>query len=416
MTAGKAAGGGAKATTARYRKKRGEILAQAGRLINEQGITGLSVSELAGLVGLDSTSIPYYFRRKEQLAAACFELSLERLEACVAAGEEGASVSDRVARYFREQFDQLARIRREESPEAARLSEMRALKDPDRARLLERYFGLYRRVRGYFAVDAAADPAAERAAATIRAHVLLETSLWLTFWIRDYGLEDFPRVERRLREILETGMLAHRWSWSRLHERPACTYAESEPLRRFMNAATHLISTRGYRGASVEGIAAELNVTKGSFYHHLRAKDDLIVHCHRRSLRTMARTQLRAMEAGGSGWDQLAGTTHMLLEAQLEGDAPLLRSIALQALPVDVRHRVMDESNLIGRRFAGMAADGVSDGSMSAIDPIIASQMIMSLINAAYELRYLTRRWPKAWLIELYAAVMFRGLNAPTPA
>ncbi|MDN8891457.1 helix-turn-helix domain-containing protein, partial [Staphylococcus aureus] len=53
--------------------------------------------------------------------------------------------------------------------------------------------------------------------------------------------------------------------------------------QRFLQAATRLINERGYRGASVERIASELNVTKGSFYHHLEAKDDLVLACFRRS-------------------------------------------------------------------------------------------------------------------------------------
>ena len=40
-------------------------------------------------------------------------------------------------------------------------------------------------------------------------------------------------------------------------------------------AATRLINSRGYRGASVNKISEALNVTKSSFYNHNDAKDDL---------------------------------------------------------------------------------------------------------------------------------------------
>ncbi|MCF3696692.1 TetR/AcrR family transcriptional regulator, partial [Salmonella enterica subsp. enterica serovar Weltevreden] len=63
---------------------------------------------------------------------------------------------------------------------------------------------------------------------------------------------------------------------------------EAEPGREaFLLAATRLINQLGYRGASVQRIASELNVTKGSFYHHLDAKDDLVVTCYRRSFDTI---------------------------------------------------------------------------------------------------------------------------------
>ena len=51
----------------------------------------------------------------------------------------------------------------------------------------------------------------------------------------------------------------------------------------FLMAASRQINEHGYRGASVDRISAALNVTKGAFYHHNEAKDDLVAACFRRS-------------------------------------------------------------------------------------------------------------------------------------
>ena len=50
----------------------------------------------------------------------------------------------------------------------------------------------------------------------------------------------------------------------------AASPAEDKRLNQeaFLRAATQLINAHGYSGASVERISAELNVTKGAFYHH----------------------------------------------------------------------------------------------------------------------------------------------------
>ena len=52
----------------------------------------------------------------------------------------------------------------------------------------------------------------------------------------------------------------------------------------FLQSATMLINDQGYVGASVERISAALNVTKGSFYHHLNTKDELVAACFHRSV------------------------------------------------------------------------------------------------------------------------------------
>src|SRR3546814_3487932 len=76
---------------------------------------------------------------------------------------------------------------------------------------------------------------------------------------------------------------------------------QAEPGReQFLRAATRLINELGYRGASVQRIASELNVTKGSFYHHLDAKDDLVIACYKRSFDTIAEAQRLADERGGT--------------------------------------------------------------------------------------------------------------------
>ena len=82
---------------------------------------------------------------------------------------------------------------------------------------------------------------------------------------------------------------------------PGCRAADAPETQRetFLTAATRLINQRGYRGASVEKISAELNVTKGSFYHHNDAKDELVVACFERTFDVMRRVQSAGPERPG---------------------------------------------------------------------------------------------------------------------
>ncbi|PMZ30528.1 TetR/AcrR family transcriptional regulator, partial [Pseudomonas sp. GW247-3R2A] len=85
----------------------------------------------------------------------------------------------------------------------------------------------------------------------------------------------YPRVEERLMDVFAHGIAGPNARWS--PELIDLAHDEPEPGREaFLLAATRLINQLGYRGASVQKIASELNVTKGSFYHHLDAKDDLV--------------------------------------------------------------------------------------------------------------------------------------------
>jgi TetR/AcrR family transcriptional repressor of nem operon len=49
------------------------------------------------------------------------------------------------------------------------------------------------------------------------------------------------------------------------------------PKRKLLDAALHVIRAQGYAGSSVDDICREAGVTKGSFFHHFKGKDDLAI-------------------------------------------------------------------------------------------------------------------------------------------
>jgi hypothetical protein len=61
-----------------------------------------------------------------------------------------------------------------------------------------------------------------------------------------------------------------------------------------------------------------------------------------------------------------------------------------------------------------MLIDGIADGSVRAIDPLVASQIIMSTLNSAYEARGWAERFGDPELsIRTYVSTLSSGLLAP---
>ena len=154
-----------------------------------------------------------------------------------------------------------------------------------------------------------------------------------------------------------------------------------------------MINRLGYRGASVNRIAESLNVTKGSFYHHHQAKDDLVLACFQQSYDRLSAVQMAGLGLGGDYWTRIASVMRELVDLQFFDATPLLRTTALQALEADHKEDVVTRSNRLARRFAGMLIDGIADGSVRPIDPLIAGQVIMSTVNSAYDARHWAERF-----------------------
>ncbi|MEI9926679.1 MAG: TetR/AcrR family transcriptional regulator [Sphingomonas sp.] len=392
--------------TKRFQAKRDAILAAAADAINEQSAKGMTFADVARRVGLNTTSVTYYFKRKEDLAAAAFEQTLDRLDAMLDDALREATPEARVARYLHANMTRLARIRRGEERDFAVLSDLRAMEGPVRSALLGQWREIFRKTRSLWG---AGGTRAETDLRGARAHVLLENTFWLPAWLTRYEIDEYPRVEARMMEVLRHGIAGAAQVWA--PELLDLEHDEPEPGREaFLLAATRLINELGYRGASVQKIASELNVTKGSFYHHLDAKDDLVIACYKRSFDILADAQRLAESHDGSHWDRLASTIATLLDVQFSERGPLLRTTALSGLPPRVRSTMIDRSNRIARRFAGMLSDGIAEGSIRAIDPLVASQALMALQNAAFDMRKWAGTMPREKAIAFYASTLVFGL------
>jgi AcrR family transcriptional regulator len=393
-------------STKRFRAKRDAILAAAADAINEQSAKGMTFADVARRVGLNTTSVTYYFKRKEDLAAAAFEQTLERLDAMLDEAHREATPEARVERYLDINMQRLARIRRGEERDFAILSDLRAMEDPVRGGLLTGWRNIFRKTRALWGEGGSRDAKALHGA---RAHVLLENSFWLSAWLTRYEVDEYPRVEARLMDVFRSGIASERERWA-----PAILdldHDEPEPGREaFLLAATRLINELGYRGASVQKIAGELNVTKGSFYHHLDAKDELVLACYKRSFDIIADAQRLAEGQDGNHWNRLASTIATLLDVQFSERGPLLRTTALSGLPARERSTMIDRSNRIARRYAGMISDGIAEGSIRAIDPLVASQTLMVLQNAAFDMRKWASTMEREKAVAFYASTLAFGL------
>ena len=403
--------------TRRFKQRQEEILDAASALINETGAAGMTLGAVADAVGLNTASITYYFRRRDDLAVACYHRALEEIEVMVAEAATAATPRERVHAYLAMNIDRLAKVREGTARPITVLSDIRTMDDPVRVGLAERYRQILRQVRGFFGPDG---DATNKALNVARAHTLLENVYWLPAWIGRYDAVDFPRVLNRMMEVFDRGLrpVTLQGSWVPTPAARGEATMPTEPTApstaqdRFLHAATRLINDRGYRGASVERIASELNVTKGSFYHHLEAKDDLVMSCFQRSFDLVASVQHAADKQGTTHWDHLVASIATLLAIQFSDHGTLLRTSALAALPAAFRADVIDRSNRMARRFAGTMIDGISENSIYSVDPLVASQMLLATLNSATELRGWAGGLPRKEAIRLYGSTITDGLFA----
>jgi AcrR family transcriptional regulator len=405
------------AATARYARKKETILAAATAILNRQGVRGMTLADVAAKVGLNTTSVTYYYRKKDDLAAACFMRGLERFEAMVDEAAAETTPAARIMRFLDLYLDLNRRVRRGEATPLTSFTEIKALKEPLHGSVVGAFNDLFRRVRGFFDDPSLAH--LDKRQRNARTHLLMEQVFWSGRWLRRYDVEDYGRVRDRMGDILLNGLPAagRAWAPQALPDPTPQSDEGSAPeglewRETFLVAATRLINQRGYRGASVEDISAALNVTKGSFYHHHDDKDALVSECFERTFTVTRRSQLDARALPTDSWTQLVSTAAGLTTYQLSEHGPLLRASSLGALPEPLRSDMADGYMRGWQRFASIISDGIADGSIRAIDPSIAAHMINSMLNAAASLGAWVPGVERDEAADLFAKPLLTGVLA----
>ena len=402
------------ASTARYARKKLAIVAAASQILNRDGVKGMTLANVAASVGLITTSVTYYFKRKEDLAVACFLDGIEQFDALITEALQETTAQSRLLRLLDVWLALNRRVARGETHPVPLFNDIRTLQKPQRMLVVDAYMRFFAKVRELFGRDEF--PWLDEANRSARAHLIMEQIFWTVAWLPRYDLEDYDRIRDRMFDLFVHGMALPNAAWSpiALPLDPAVLSDTTLTAREtFLIAATRLINERGYRGASVEKISARLNVTKGSFYHHNDAKDDLVVECFDRSFEVIRRIQRAVIDRSENHWWKLATIAATLMDYQLSERGPLLRSAALTAVPPTIRSQMVEKSNRVSDRFASIISDGIASGCIRPIDPFIAAQMLTMTLNASAEIRWWVPQSPPADAVHLYAKPMLMGIFSP---
>lgn len=418
-------------TTDRFQAKRDAILVAAAQEFNQHGMKGVTLAGVAARVGLQKASVNYYYRRKEDLAADCMLQAIAAVHDMALVALAEPTPERRVRTFLAGHAALLADIATGRRGALMSFNEIRALAAPQVDQVVQAYAGLFRSLRQCF-------PAAwgwSRARRNARTYLLLALANGMHDWIDRYEPDDYPLAAGSLADLLLGGLAARPERW-REQTGPAVSapsalsavsavsasrsalgpQAVSDVREAFLRAATALVNEQGFRGASVDSISAQLNLTKGSFYHHHASKDDLVAQCFERSFDVIRETQRQAMAQSASGWERLVASACALVRFQLSDEGPLLRSSARSALTEGTRHDTVLRGNRLTERFGLFIVDGMVEGAIRPLDAGLAAQQVTCMVNAASSLR----RWvPGIGLddaVPLFVEPLFLGILAAPAA
>ncbi len=197
--------------TDRFERKREAILDAATLIMNRRGVKGLTLGVTAAAVDLSTTSVTYYFKRKDDLAAACMSRGIDAMLAMVDQALAEQTPRDRLHRLLALYLERVRLSAVGEAPPLPALSDLRALNQPQRGVVSAAFMKVFRRLRQIF--ESPDLGWLSRGRRTARTHMLLEQLFWAARWLPKYDPEDYSRVRERMFDILVGGMASETSRW-----------------------------------------------------------------------------------------------------------------------------------------------------------------------------------------------------------
>ncbi|MEU9734768.1 TetR/AcrR family transcriptional regulator [Streptomyces sp. NPDC048002] len=154
-----------------------------------------------------------------------------------------------------------------------------------------------------------------------------------------------------------------------------------------LDVSAEVFFRRGYAEASVGDVAAALHMTKGSLYHYVRTKEDLLYEIIRQAHDLTLENLQRARAVKGSALDRLHGyfVGHIRINTDHLAKSTLIYR-DLHNLSDDRRQQIISVRDDIETYVRGLLGDGARDGTVCPlVDSHLTSIEMFSTANGVYQ-------------------------------
>jgi len=159
--------------------------------------------------------------------------------------------------------------------------------------------------------------------------------------------------------------------------------------RKIIAAAAAAFREHGLEKAGMREIADAAELSPANLYYYFASKDELVFFCQDDSLDRMLEAAKRATRATASPAEQLERVIEAQLHCMLEDLAGASAHLEVEALPQELRDRIVRKRDRYERALRSIVKRGVAAGAFRRCDETIVTRAILGAVNW-------TARWYRA--------------------
>lgn len=201
-----------------------------------------------------------------------------------------------------------------------------------------------------------------------------------------------------------------------LRAHPRSVYGQAryrEKIQDIIRSAAEVFRRKGYHGATMEEIAAQLRMTKGNLYYYFSTKEEILYTCHKRSLEIAFKALETARESDKPADERL----RMMLRGYIRGLTDELRGavILLEEGSLSRGHwrQIVRLRDTYERGLRQIIEEGINEGRFSESVAKLEGFIILGAVN-----------WISKWyspdgelspdaVADMFADRLVRGLLRP---
>jgi len=149
-----------------------------------------------------------------------------------------------------------------------------------------------------------------------------------------------------------------------------------------MATATRLFRERGFHATSMQDLAQALRMNRGSLYHYIVGKDELLWLILVRAFDLLEARVVPILDSGTPPVDRIRGAIreHLRVAADHADELSLIQ-IELRSLSLEHRAQMIERRNAYEGLWRAAISEGIADGSLRDFDVRLAGIGILSACN-----------------------------------
>ncbi|MCZ8337882.1 MAG: TetR/AcrR family transcriptional regulator [Burkholderiaceae bacterium] len=177
-----------------------------------------------------------------------------------------------------------------------------------------------------------------------------------------------------------------------------------------IRAAGRAFKAKGFHNTSLDEVAALLNLTKPTLYYYVSSKADLLYQCHDYAL-DLGEAAFQHGQEGRTGLDKLRRTLAKYMESMTHDFAAYSVLSDLNDMTPAQKRAIQKRRREFDTRFRALVSEGMADGSIREVDPMLTVAWFMGAINAIP--RWFSEDGPLngAQVADAYTDLLTRGLR-----